>query len=124
MKVKNSRWLFWLPRILGILMALFITLFALDVFDGSGDWGKILTGFIIHLLPTFILAVVLLIAWRWELTGGILYFGLAGYYIFMVGGKINPSVFLVIPFPLIVVGALFIVDYFLSKKGQTAAKPA
>ena len=79
--MKKS-WLFWTPRILTILFILFISLFALDVFgNGYGFWETVLALFM-HLIPSFVLIVVLIIAWRYDLVGAI-GFVLAGLlYIF------------------------------------------
>ncbi len=73
-------WIYWTPRILSIIFILFISLFALDVFDGQyGFWGTALALFM-HLIPSFILLIAVLFAWRYELVGAIIFtlFGL-GY---------------------------------------------
>ena len=119
----KKNWLFWLPRILGILFAAFVSIFVLDVFDGSGDWGKIFTALFISLIPTYILIIILLVAWRWELIGGILYIGLAYYYLFTVFKHLNLSVFMVIPFPCLVLGGLFLAKYIISRKSSLIPKP-
>ena len=49
-----ERLLYWVPRILCILFAAFISLFALDVFgEGYGFWHSVLT-LMVHLIPTYI----------------------------------------------------------------------
>lgn len=57
--------LHWLPRIICVLTIIFISLFALDSFSNP-------KAFLIHLIPSFILLVILTIAWRWEKAGGII----------------------------------------------------
>ena len=48
------QFLFWSPRVLTILFALFLSLFALDVFEEDRDfWGTALALFM-HLIPTWI----------------------------------------------------------------------
>ncbi len=69
MKIK---FLYWLPRILCILSILFISMFALDAFDGPGAWWRKIPAFLVHLTPSYILLLPLLIAWRWEKLGGII----------------------------------------------------
>jgi len=76
--------LFWLPRIITILFILFISMFALDIFDANlGFWGTIL-GLFMHLLPTIILTLILVIFWKKSivLAGMWLAFGI--WYIFMM----------------------------------------
>src|SRR5437763_16456396 len=63
-------WLFWTPRVLCLLFAVFISLFALDVFNENIGFWRTFAALSIHLIPTAIVLVVLAIAWRWELIGG------------------------------------------------------
>ena len=72
--------LYWTPRLLCILFAIFISLFALDVLgEGYGFWGTILK-LLMHLIPTGIFLIVLAITWRWEWVGGILFPALGVLY--------------------------------------------
>jgi hypothetical protein len=84
MKKGKRGWLFWTPRILGIIAFLFIELFSLDVF-GQGSVLSQILAFLIHSLPAFILLAILIVAWKWETIGGILYiiagFGLMSIYV-------------------------------------------
>ena len=76
-----ERILFWSPRGLGILIAVFVSLFALDVFaEGYSLWETI-GALLMHLIPTFVILVVLGIAWRWEWIGGFLFVVLGVLYI-------------------------------------------
>jgi hypothetical protein len=76
-----NRLLLWAPRILCILFAVFVSLFALDVFgEGYGFWETVLAP-LMHLIPTIIVVFMLLIAWRWEWIGGILFIALGMLYI-------------------------------------------
>ena len=115
----------WLPRIICILVILLISMLALDAFaPGLTIWQQ-LGGFLIHLIPTFILLVFLIIAWKWELIGGIIFvvigLGLSPF-IFMLNYNRNHSIglsigiILMITFPFLVAGILFIIGHFLKKK--------
>jgi peptidoglycan/LPS O-acetylase OafA/YrhL len=106
-------------------MILFISLFAMDSFEGDYTvWEKI-AGFMIHMIPSFVLVVILIIAWKWELAGGILLIVLGfigGYLLFDMNFDRMHSVkyallpVLLIAFPIIVSGFLFLVDYYKNKK--------
>jgi hypothetical protein len=49
---------------------------ALDIFgQGYSFWATIL-GLFMHLIPTFILIIILVFCWRWEWFGAILFTGL------------------------------------------------
>ena len=110
----NKKFLYWLPRILGMLFALFISIFALDSFGESIPFPEAVIGFLIHLAPTYIMIAILLIAWKWRVVGGTLFI-LAGvsYIIWMH----NPhwAAFLLISGPPILIGILFIAIHFSSK---------
>jgi hypothetical protein len=111
MKRPVKRLLFWAPRILCILFAAFVSLFALDVFgEGYGFWATILA-LLMHLIPTGILAVVLVISWRWEWVGGVLFTVLGALYLVMAWGKFHWSVYLTMSGPLFLVGVLFLINW-------------
>ena len=113
MKKSTKRLLYWSPRVLGILFAVFLSLFALDVFvEGQGVWQTILA-LLIHLIPVYLVVIVLLIAWRWEWVGAILFSALAILYVIMVWGKFHWSVYLAISGPLFLVAVLFLLNWIL-----------
>ena len=79
--------LYWTPRVAGILFVLFISLFALDIFEeGLGFWGTLLA-LAMHLLPSIFLAITVYIAWKWEWFGAALFFGWAIWYLAFVRGQ-------------------------------------
>jgi len=81
--------LFWTPRILGVLLGLFVGLFALDVFnEGRGPWETALA-FAIHLIPAAIVLGAVAVAWRWEPAGGAPFLALAVAYAVMTGEMIH-----------------------------------
>lgn len=120
MNTKMSSLLQWLPRVLGLLFALFLGLFALDVFEIEASFWELLGGFLIHLMPTFLILAGVAIAWRWPLQGGILCLLLTFLLALRFGGLGNWLG--VLPFfsPLTVVGALFILDGWLRRDGNMA----
>ena len=96
MKRPARRLLFWTPRVLCLLFALFISLFALDVFgEGYGFW-ETLWALLMHLVPTIAVLIVLAIAWRWEWVGGILFIALGVFYIVLAGSRVHWSASLII----------------------------
>ncbi|MFH1936587.1 MAG: hypothetical protein ABIK52_03365 [Bacteroidota bacterium] len=117
--------LFWSPRILCILAILFVSLFALDAFEPGVSFWKQILAFVIHLIPSFILIAMLIVAWKWELIGGIIIAatGLVfSPFVFIHNYQMNHSVWmslgiiLSLTFPFILVGGLFIISYFLRRK--------
>ncbi len=85
----------WLPRIFCILAILFISLFALDSFDPKLTFWQQIQGFFMHLIPSFILIIILIYAWKKELIGGILFtiIGLAlSPFVYKMNYNMNHSV--------------------------------
>jgi len=52
--------------ILGFLFAVFVSLFALDVFDVGYSFWETVFALGMHLIPTGILLVALILSWRWS----------------------------------------------------------
>jgi hypothetical protein len=124
----KEKLLFWTPRILCILAILFISMFALDAFDPALTLGQQLAGFAIHLIPSFVLVALLVVAWRWEFIGGIVFLIIGlGFtpLIYLHNFNMNHSVWislsivLLITFPFIVVGLLFLLHHRLKNKNLT-----
>ena len=108
MKRSWMRWLFWTPRVLCLLFAAFLSIFALDVFgEGHGFW-KTALALVMHLIPTGIILVILAISWRWEWVGGILLIGLGAWYI--ATNLNHPNWCLTICGPPIFTGVLFLIS--------------
>jgi hypothetical protein len=105
------RWLFWTPRVLTILFAVFISLFAMDVFEGHQPLGQVLLALAMHLIPTGLVLLSLAIAWRWEWVGAVLFFGLGVAYIVTVRGRAQWDWYLFIAGPLFLVGLLFLLNW-------------
>lgn len=101
----------WAPRVLGILFAAFISLFALDVFGEGYSFWETALALLVHLIPTGILLVVLALSWRWEWVGGILFPALAILYLAFSRGRLHWSAYAVISGPLFLEGALFLLSW-------------
>ncbi len=78
---KVNKWLFWTPRVLTFLFVLFISLFALDVFDACNGLLQCVVALFMHLIPSFLIIIFLIIAWKHELFGAVAFFGLGLLYI-------------------------------------------
>ncbi len=112
--------LHWTPRVLGILFAVFISLFALDVFEEGEPLSRMLLGFAMHMIPTALVVIAVLVAWRWPAVGGLLFIALGVAYAVMVHGKENVWALVAIGGPLLLVGLLFVVDYCVRARMVTA----
>ena len=110
MKRPVKKILFWSPRVLGILIAVFVSLFALDVFGEGYTTVETIVALAMHLIPTLVILIVLGIAWRWEWIGGFLFVALGVLYITLFWEPSNLPAYLVISGPLFLTGILFLLD--------------
>ena len=121
MKRHVRQLLFWSPRVLTVLFAGFLGLFALDVFgEGYGFWGTIVA-LLMHLIPSGIVLVVLVLSWRWEWIGAVLFSGLGLLYAFMAFS--HPSWIVVISGPLFLVAVLFLLNWLYRKQLRSHNEP-
>ncbi len=126
-----KHFLYWTPRVLTILFIAFLSLFALDVFGEGYTFWETLVALFMHLIPHFLLIILLVIAWKWERVGGLLFIGLALVFLFWFGGwdmlTGNATGFraenwfggLLVPGLVAAVGILFLVDQVYRKKHLT-----
>lgn len=122
MNSRPGKILYWIPRILGLLFAFFIGLFALDVLNENYSFGKTIVAFLVHLIPTYIVLLFTIIAWRKEGIGSMLFtiIGLA----YVINFKDQPFLtYAIISGPLFLIAILFLLNNFLhgreeKKKGD------
>ena len=110
----TKRVLFWAPRVLCILFAVFISLFALDVFSEGYGFGDTILALLIHLVPTCLVIIALVIAWRWEWVGAILFITLALFFLVSSGGESW-----IISGPLLLIGSLFLFNWIYRAQLKT-----
>lgn len=114
--------LYWAPRTLCIVFALFISLFALDVFNETKGFWNIFLALLMHLVPTFLLLIVLAVSWRREFIAGILFPLLGVLYVVWAWNKPFGawSTLLIMAGPLVLTGALFLLNWHF--RGQLRGK--
>ncbi|MBI4920812.1 MAG: hypothetical protein HY834_03620 [Devosia nanyangense] len=101
-----SRALIIAARLVAILGICFISLFALDVFGSGLSLAEFGVGLVMHLLPSFALIAVLVLAWRWPVAGGLVYLVIALLPFALLGNSFWVNVMLGAPFAL--AGLLFL----------------
>lgn len=122
---NQNKILYWAPRIICIGAILFVSLFALDAFDSEQTVWQQIGGFLIHLIPSFVLLGLLILSWKYEYLGGILFIVLGlifSYFIFKSNYNNNQSVWISlgiiasITFPFIIAGVLFVAHHWQTNK--------
>ncbi len=121
----STKALTWTPRILCILAIIFISLFALDSFSSEHSFWQNLGDFLIHLIPSIVMLVVLIVAWKWEKVGGIILTSI-GFawciFVFILNYKRTHSVatslldILIVGIPFVLAGILFVISHYKKKK--------
>ncbi len=119
MNTSIKRVLFWTPRVLCILFAMFLSLFALDVFSEGYGFGETILALLIHLVPVYILVIVLVIAWRWEWVGAILFTALAVFYVVWSWGRFPLVTYLIFAGSLALIGVLFLFNWIYKAQLRT-----
>lgn len=99
----------WAPRVAGLLASLFLATFALDAFSEKQSVLASIPGFLIHLLPAFMLGATVWLAWNRPLVGALVFLTLAAVYILSTLRRIDWI--LAIAGPLTLVGALYLLSW-------------
>lgn len=109
----KEKMLIWSPRILAILAILFLMLFSFDCFEPGQGFRRQMTCFFMHNIPAYIIIAILVISWKWELLGGILFVAAAitGSIIFNgFGGNYGVNIIMA---PFVITGVLFMIHHYL-----------
>lgn len=116
-----SRFIYWTPRIMSIIFIIFLFLMSLDVISPDLSLGQIMIGMFMHNIPVLILLVVVLISWKFEILGAVVFI-LAGllYMIFVITSDaawyLALSWSLTIAAPAFLIGILFLINWYKKKK--------
>jgi len=110
---KKRSALFWAPRILAIAAALFLSVFALDIFTEGYSFGDMIVALFMHLIPSLLILVALGVAWRWERLGGGLFIFLGLLYVWLFWEPGRWVAYLIISGPLFLIGVLFLLHFWL-----------
>ena len=114
--------LYWSPRAMCIVFTLFLSMFALDVFGEGRRFWQTLVALTMHLIPTFLLLAVLWASWCREWIAGVLFPLLGVFYIVWAWNRPfgTWSTLLVMAGPLVLTGALFLLNWHY--RGQLRRK--
>jgi hypothetical protein len=120
MNKPANKLLFWAPRVLCLLFAAFISIFAADAFgEGQGFWETALR-LALHLIPTALILVILAISWRLEWVGAVLFTTLGVLYSLLFWGRFHWSAYAAISASLSLIGLLFLTNWWSRSKQGTA----
>lgn len=116
MKKKINKFIYWIPRILGIIFVLFLMMFSLDVFEPGLTAWQIAIGLFMHNIPALFLLIILIISWRCEIVGGVAFILAGLFYILLLAMNHKFEWYLlswsvIIAGPAFLIGILFIINW-------------
>lgn len=86
-------------------------MFALDVFEEGRSVGQVIVALFMHLIPVYMVIAALVIAWRWEWTGAVLFTALGILYIVMMWSRAPLIAYVFISGPAFLLAALFLANW-------------
>jgi hypothetical protein len=72
-----QRLVIWVPRGAGLLFVLLLAALSFDVFQHGYSAGELVVAVLLHLIPAFVLLGAMLLAWKWEWVGALIFGGWA-----------------------------------------------
>src|SRR6476619_5611236 len=104
---RSRLWLLvWGPTVLGLVVCIYLSYFALDSIRPGPGVRLSLTEIAVQLIPTLVLLVIIALSWRWQLIGVVVFGCLTLAYTFMARSR--PSWIPVIAGPLLVVALAYL----------------
>lgn len=110
MTKRSAVALLWTPRIAGIALALFLSLFAFDAFEEGKSVAQAVPAFAMHLIPSFAVLAAVALSWRFPLAGAVVFTGLALAYAISVHWRLDWIA--VIATPLVIIALLFAASWY------------
>lgn len=116
MTKKVSCFVYWTPRVIAIVFIFFLMLLSLDVLFSELPFIQKIIGLFMHNLPAIVLLIVLIISWKYEIVGGVVFL-LAGLYFLVniVREGLPWHICLIIAGPAFFIGILFMINWFKKK---------
>lgn len=98
-------------------------MFSLDIFEPGLTVWQIIIGLFIHNIPALILLIFLIISWKHEIVGGIVFILAGLFYIFLLATNSNFEWYMIswaatISGPAFLVGILFLINWFKKKNSK------
>lgn len=116
---RPSVYLIWMARLLTLVFAVFISIFALDVFEEKLGFLQTVLALLLHLVPTFFILLVLWLSWNRGWIGSIVFTILGILYIWWAWGRFELITYLLISGPLFLVSILFLLGWWEQQKEKS-----
>jgi Na+/proline symporter len=106
----------WVARIASMAFSIFLSIFAMDVFNEGQGFVSTMIALCMHLIPSFSLILLLIFSWRKEWIAGLGYFTLGLVYLYIVRNRFDWSSIAIISIPLFILGILFWISWHHRKQ--------
>ena len=111
--------LLWTPRVLAMALALFLAMFAMDVFLEGKDYWETSGNFVKHLIPSLCVIAILAIGWHRDGLAALGFLVLAiAYFVALAGWKHLPES-LILTLPPLGISITFYARMRLMKDSKT-----
>jgi hypothetical protein len=107
----------WTPRIAAIVIILFTSLFSLDVFEAQAPPLELLLGFLVHNIPSIVMILLLVFAWRRPVVGFVAFVIVAA--LFLIRSIFTLPNLLLFALPILMIALLFYADWKWVKMPKT-----
>jgi hypothetical protein len=104
---RPDRVIQWAPRIIGFVFAAFLAVFALDVFGESLEPMKLALALFMHLIPTWLVLLVIAVSWRREWIAALLLPLLAIAHVWTMHGRLDWTAYAIVDGPLILLALMY-----------------
>ncbi|PIT90206.1 MAG: hypothetical protein COU22_03455 [Candidatus Komeilibacteria bacterium CG10_big_fil_rev_8_21_14_0_10_41_13] len=104
----SKKFVYYFPLYLAILSAAFLSIFALDVFGEGYNLSDLLLALVIHLIPTILYVIVIVIAWKNRTLGGVIFLILGLISLCAFNTYHEFEAFILISLPIILIGSLLL----------------
>ncbi|HEY3311046.1 MAG TPA: hypothetical protein VGK00_05335 [Anaerolineales bacterium] len=69
---------FWMPLVVGVLFATFVSLLAMHVWSEGHGVMETLTSLLLQALPSILVAIEIFLTWRWKWIGAVIFLAIVG----------------------------------------------
>jgi hypothetical protein len=109
---RLARIIHWAPRVAALLIIFFVGLFSLDVFGTGAPPLEVLAAFLMHNLPSLVMLVLLVFAWKRPVVGFVAFLIAAAAFaaLFVRDLYALPNLLLFV-LPILLVASLFYADW-------------
>ncbi len=116
MKLTTREIIIWAPRIVGLGLALFLSLFGVDAWSDFRGIVATTIAVVMGFVPALVVLVSVLVGWKHERIAAAIFIGLAAFY--ALTARDHPEWILVIAGPLALEAILFLASWRFQEREQ------